>query len=118
MAGKTGTLSAPLTLTDETFGERLHRAYRRGRAIYGYRYDTLAETLSSVCPISGQTILRYEEYDEAPTRPRWRANLVYVILAYGYEPDQFGLSMDDLPASVDRRLTRLLLDPSKQNYGR
>lgn len=101
-----------LALADkETWGERVHRAYRHGRSIYRYTYQQIADRMTAAgVPVADQTLMRYEQLEERPTNPRVRQICYWMLVAYGYHPEDFGLHEGNTPLDaydVDR-LTSLL----------
>ncbi len=85
-----------LTINDETWGERFHRAYRRGRARHHFTYLGVAEAISATGnPVSDQTLLRLEQADEAPRSVSQRKAAYLALVAYGFEPEEFGLTVEN-----------------------
>lgn len=101
-------------LEQETFGERLHRAYRRGRELHGFTYEERAEALRQVIDISDQSLIRYETLEEVPARPGQRQKLYLILIAYGFDPEDFGLTEDlaGIPEVWDMKKIRRILDPA------
>lgn len=97
---------ARLKLGEETWGDRLHRAYRQARAsrggkaddgAYRFSYRAVAEKLAEVgFDVSDQTVLRLELHEDVPTRMRDRQLAYFVLIAYGYDPADFGLTPDNV----------------------
>lgn len=87
----------PLTLDDETFGERLHRAFRRNRAATGETWSRLAERVSQVRPTSEASMIRLVDLDDVPKTNSGRLLAYMVVLALGYKPEDFGLSEANVP---------------------
>lgn len=79
----------------ETWGERLRRA--RGRRAL----EAVATSISHVYVISHTTIARLEKLTDKPTKLKQRRIAVLALLSYGYDPEDFGLSLDDLPSQLD-----------------
>lgn len=111
-----------LTLGDETWGDRVHRAYRvarqrsngqrdplTGRATFSYL--TVAEKLTATgFPVSDTALLRLEEHRTIPTRATTRRIAYFAILGYGFDPADFGLTADtvDLSGFDVPRIRRML----------
>lgn len=106
------------SLGPETFGDLLHRAYRRYKFTYGAAYDHAASAISEISPLSMQTLSRLELLEEKPTEVLPRMRAVLAILTYGFDPEEFGLSLDDLPSGLDGRSVRMTLSPARRFYGR
>ena len=53
----------PLKLIEESWGDRLHRAYRMARETHGLTYRSVAGKVSQLMPISDSTITRWELLD-------------------------------------------------------
>lgn len=88
------------TLPPETWGQRFARA----RRFSGLELRQTSEIISDVLwPVSEATIRRFETLDEAPERARSRALATLTLLAYGIDPSDFDLSVDDLPRGLDRK---------------
>lgn len=100
-------MALPLrALGDETWGERLGRA--RGRS--GLKLREAAEIASRVWPTTHTSLLRLESLREPPTDQRRRFAALLAVLVYGFNPEDFGLSLSDIPALIDRdRLADLLI---------
>lgn len=106
-------------LDDENFGERVHRAYRKGRATYGFTYREVSERLSTVYPVSMQSLQRIEQQPVIPRQPRMRLVAYLALIAYGFEPEDFGLNHDNTPLGfVDLQRARTALDPRSGCYSR
>jgi hypothetical protein len=106
----TANQQAPmLTLTPETWGDQMHRAYRQARARFGggrdketgkaaFSYDVVARKLRSVgISMTDQVLLALERLDDPPKRMRQRQVAYFALIAYGYDPADFGLT----PANVE-----------------
>jgi hypothetical protein len=105
-------LENTLRLDDESFGERVHRAYRQGRALHGFTYRDIAERLTNLYPVSMQSLQRIEQQDEIPKQPRVRLVAYLALIAYGFEPEDFGLNHDNTPLGlVDLKKAKAALDP-------
>lgn len=108
-----------LTLGVETWGERVRRAYRRARDTWGdgFNYRSVAEQISLVYPVSMTALQRLEQNEELPKQPRVRIVAFYALLAYGFDPADFGLTDENTPvANIDLRKTRQLLAPRNRGY--
>jgi hypothetical protein len=82
MARKT---SKPFQLGDERWGEKVRRAYYRGKELHGYTWESLAQTISQVTPMSHGGLQRFMKYE---TKPTGRAvETAYLLcLAMGVNP--------------------------------
>lgn len=113
MGRKRMSNTARLSLDDENFGERVHRAYRQGRAAHGFTYREIAERLSTVYPVSMQSLQRIEAQAEIPRQPRMRLVAYLALIAYGFEPEDFGLNHDNTPVGfIDLAKAKSVLDPN------
>lgn len=102
-------------LGEETWGERLHRAYRRCRALHGITYLAHSEAISEFIPVSDQTIMRFEERDEMPANPRQRQLAYLIVTAYGFCPEEFGLTAETCNFGLwDLPKLKKALDPSRR----
>jgi hypothetical protein len=101
------------TLNDETFGEKVHRAYRQGRAAHGFTYREIADRLSAVYPVSMQSLQRLELQPDIPRQQRVRLVAYLALIAYGFDPEDFGLNHDNTPLGLlDLEKTKVVLDPN------
>lgn len=87
----------PLKLREETWGERLTRAYRTQRLATGRTYREIAEIVSTVRPTSFVAITRLETHDELPGRSDTRLLAWCAITAYGFDPADWGLTKETVP---------------------
>lgn len=99
-------------LGEETFGEKLRRAARRCRDAYGYSYQDTVNAVSPFIPTSDMSLKRHEELPELPSDTRRRQLIYLLALAYGYEPESFGLTESDCNPAFDMRKVRAALHPS------
>lgn len=107
------SITARLSLDDESFGERVHRAYRQGRAIHGFTYREIADRITQVYPVSMQSLQRIEQQPDVPRQPRVRLVAYLALVAYGFDPETFGLNHDNTPVGfIDLRKAKSVLDPS------
>lgn len=86
-------------LAAEPFGAKLRRA-REARRL---QTREVAQIVSRVVMVSHATIARLEKELNAPTDRRRRSVAVLCALLYGIEPEDFGLSLEDLPPLLDGR---------------
>ncbi len=93
-------------LPEESWGQRFRRA--RGRR----SLESTADLVSLASPTSHTSLARLEQLDEAPEKGRPRVRAVLALLVYGYDPADFGLSLDDLPRAVDVQRFVALLSPA------
>ena len=101
-------MTALMKLGQETWGQRLRRAREHaGLSIYDAE-----KIVSRVYPASYRTIARLEKLAAAPDDKR--AVLAYVaVVAYGFDPADFGLA--DTPAAAVFDLERLVATLSSQS---
>lgn len=105
-----------LRLGEETLGDRIHRAYRRCKAETGLVYLDHATAISEIVPVSDQTLMRLEQLDDLPSRPRQRQTLFLMMLAYGFDPHDFGLTEESAGlGAFDMRKVRRVLDPASRS---
>ena len=96
-------------LADENWGDRLHRAYRTARRNNpGLTYRQVAQQLSRIFPTTDATVIRLENYDDVPSQQRVRALAYLVVLAYGFDPGQFGL--DESNTGLDPQIIKTARD--------
>lgn len=91
-----------LKLDAETWGDQLHRAYRQARDMYPrdpvtgeavLSYRVVAEKMRAAgIDVGDQTLMRLEDLTELPTRMKSRQIAYFALLAYGYDPEDFGLN--------------------------
>lgn len=83
---------------DETWGERLHRAYRRAKydgQISNYR-DVLAR-VGQIQPAAIGTIMQLERSSEAPRRQPSRVLAWLLLTTYGYDPRAWDITTENTP---------------------
>lgn len=81
-----------ITLGDETFGERVSRAYRRFRVAHGLVYEDVARRLTEIgFTVSQPSVAELGDHPDIPAREATRQRAYWVLLAYGYEPADWGL---------------------------
>lgn len=85
--------SALRTLGTITWGERLGIA----RARAGLSYKELATRVGRFMGVHPTTLMRLEQAEEAPDEPRRRQLATLILLLCDYDPEDFGLSEDELP---------------------
>lgn len=85
-----------VALGTPTWGERFTLARRRS----GKSLDRVAEQVSDVIPVSYGTLVRLEKMSDAPSDKKRRFVAFLSLLAFGYDPLDFGLGMDDVPRSI------------------
>jgi hypothetical protein len=102
----------PAALTDETWGERAHRAYRTQRRTYGQTYRQIADRISLVLPVADSQLYRLEDNTDLPKTSRVRLLAFLAIIAYGFNPEDFGLNSTNTPlAGLDLKRIEKLLRP-------
>lgn len=84
------------TLGPETFGDR----FRRARETSGRSLREAEEAVAQFLPTSRNSLNRLEQLDTAPADRRRRALAYLVLVAYGFDPLDFGLADTDLPAGL------------------
>lgn len=77
-----------------TWGESVHMAYRRARALYGQTYVDVARRINQLVPVSDPTLTRLEAYKDVPSQERVRRIAYFALLAYGHNPEDFGLTKE------------------------
>jgi hypothetical protein len=103
----------PLTLARETWGQRVHRAYRSGRDQYNYTYEDVARQISRIgMSISQQTIFRLEKNDTPPRTARGQLNAWLILTAYGYDPADFQIK-EPMGKLLDWGAVKAELNPAK-----
>lgn len=105
-----------LTLQAETWGSTYMRAYRQSRNHFGQSqitWDKLAERLRQVIPECSDTaLLRLGDLEFEPERPAQRLRAFLGLLAMGYDPEDFGMSPDNVPlGAIDLKRAKRLLSP-------
>jgi hypothetical protein len=80
-------------LPPETWGDRMHRAYRIARRNHGpsFTYRAVAERISEFEPTADVSILRLEARREFPREHRLRRVALYCVCLYGFDPAGFGV---------------------------
>lgn len=92
------------SLAPESWGRRLARA----RAAAGYNLRDVEKILSDY--LSRATLNRLESLEVEPTNRRDRRRAFLVVVLYGWDPADFGLSPCDRPPAIDlKALARLRL---------
>ena len=66
--------------------------------------------------VSKSSLIRLERLDELPTARYDRARAALVLLLYGYDLEDFGLSKDDVPPAIDLRVLERLRRSSTKWY--
>jgi len=91
-------------LPPETWGRRLARARTNAQL-------NLRDVEERLAPyISRATLNRLEALDTVPQRAQDRGRAFLVVILYGYDPAEFGLTPDDRPPATDlRALSKLRL---------
>lgn len=93
-------------LGPETWGDKLQRA-RRSR---GLSLDQVAAIVSEIVPVSYGPFQRLERLAESPEGRKTRMWAVVMLLICAYHPEEFGLSMEDVPAPIrDAAMARNVL---------
>jgi hypothetical protein len=54
--------------------------------------------------VTKSSVVRLERLQEAPTDRKIRARAAMVLLLYGYDLEDFGLSEKDIPPAIDLRV--------------
>lgn len=110
--------AAVLRLDEENWGERVNRAYRRGRRKYGITYDLVADRISPIEKTTGGTLVRLGDHEDVPGQARTRKIAWLALISYGFDPADFGLTTDNVPlAGLDIKAVRAMLDPAKNTAG-
>lgn len=96
----TTTTQPPLTLGDETWGDKFYRAYRRARLHWGrgMTLENLADAVSRFKKVTDSTIIRYGGTDrDEPRQEDSKVNVYLSLVAMGFDPAEFGLTADNVP---------------------
>ena len=93
-----------LALDEETWGERVARARNRARL----SLKEAAARVSQLIPVSYSTLMRLESLEEEPQDVKRRAVAYLALYTYGYKPELFGLSVDDLPRRIKKEMVEAL----------
>jgi hypothetical protein len=83
-------------LGPEPWGRRLERARGKGQ------FRQVEEILFP--HVTKSALFRLEHREEVPTDRKDRARAAMVLLLYGYELEDFGLSEADVPPAIDLRV--------------
>lgn len=94
------TPSTLLSLGTETWGERLARARSRS----GVSLKEAAARVSDLAPVSYSSIMRLESMTEPPADRKRRMVAYLTLIAYGFDPEQFGLSENDIPKWITKEV--------------
>lgn len=98
-----------LQLGEETLGQKLHRAYRLGRAQHGLTYREAAARISEFEATTEQMLRRLElDLVDMPTRKRQQRIVYLALITYGFDPADFGfdeasVSMNPQVMAIARR---------------
>lgn len=98
--------SKTFRLGDETFGDRVRRAYYKGKA--QGRYDNwaeLAERVSRYRSISVPGLIRIQTLDEKPTRAGALETVWLLAIAMGVDPRDLGLEKTDIKSQKVRAVS-------------
>ena len=66
--------------------------------------------------ISKSALIRLEQLPHIPAGRKDRGRAALVLLLYGINPEDLGISLDDLPPAIDRRAIERLRPPSTKWY--
>jgi hypothetical protein len=89
-------------LGPEPWGDRVSRA----RQLAGFNVREVEEILFP--HISKSALIRLEALQEVPTSRKDRARAALVLILYGFDFDEFGVTEADIPPAIDlRALERL-----------
>jgi len=102
-----------LELPPESWGARLHRAYKVGREVYGYTYAELADAISPIYPVSQQTLIRLERNNEAPKAARQMFLAWLYVTALGFDPRDLRVVETAQLKLMDKEQLRAELDPQR-----
>lgn len=89
-------------LGPEPWGRQMERA----RSSTGMTFSQVEEILFP--HISRSALVRLERLQEIPTGRKDRARAALVLLLYGFDLEQFGLSQADIPPAIDLRVLERL----------
>lgn len=102
-----------LELPPETWGARLHRAYKVGKEVYGYTYSEIADAISAIYPVSQQTLIRLERNNEAPRADRVMFLAWLYVTAMGFDPRDLKVVETAQLKLMDKEQLRAELDPQR-----
>lgn len=112
---------ASLSRSDEPrWGDEFRAAYLQAKRHFDQgviSYVAVAERVSQLIPTSDTTILRLSYNDEVPTNAGTRQIAYLALMAMGFDPAEFGLTMEDrgLRGLTDIELRRMLDPGHAQN---
>lgn len=91
-----------LHLEPENFGHRIRRAYNTQRNVLGYTYSDIQDriTNSKVMKISDTQLQRLERHEGVPPTSQTRLQAYVALVAYGYDPADFGLDEKNVNLGV------------------
>ena len=109
-----------LSRTEEPhWGDAFRAAYVQAKRCFEpgvISYEAVAERVSQLVPTTGTSVLRLGYSQEVPSRPNTRQIAYLALVAMGFDPTQFGLTVEDRAL---RGLTeieiRKMLDPGHQS---
>jgi hypothetical protein len=87
-----------------TFGNRLKLAEQDWKKATGGKPTDLLNEVASWFECSRGTIRKAFGYVETPTKPADREMAAVLVMALGANPDDFGLSGDDVSPALRKRL--------------
>ena len=90
----------PLELGEETWGERLRRAYYRSKQAYGHNWENLAQRVSQVHAITDTSLMRLMDYEDKPARTKQLQMAWLLAIALGIEPEELDLYEEDINAPL------------------
>lgn len=99
----------------ESWGERVSRAYRAQRRRTGQHYREVAERISQIHPVLNSQLSRLEDNEDLPPTRNTRLIAFLALIAYGYDPEDFGLNAGNTPvAGYDLKRVVDLLKPESR----
>ncbi len=90
-------------LPPESWGRRFRRAREDHARLSLQAAEAAVKELG--WETSHTTLGRIEKANEVPATKRQRQTAIFALVAYGVDPTDFGLSLNELPDTLNRRLT-------------
>lgn len=86
----------PLTLGEETWGERVRRAYYRSKREFGHDWEDLASRVSQLNHCSHTALMDLMKYDAKPAKTAQLQRAWLFSLALGIDPAELDLYPEDI----------------------
>lgn len=103
-----------LTLGEETWGEKVRRAYYRSKTEFGHTWAELATRISRVQSTTHTTLMEFAKFETKPTRVKKLQEAWLLAVALGIDPAEFDLNLEDtkFPPQAAKTYADLLRPPS------